>query len=279
MLRVAHLLRAQPVRWISKNPRVLESQVMRKIKKKIDRLPSQGKDPASAFKHGWRYASATMLERYPVVIPECHPFEEEYLKGRFLADQRRSKPIPPELFLSERDIIEGKTEPTFEDPLADQYIPAPRVTEADRTNDTKSLERALPERLYFLIKSERATHYRFPQTIADDDEVRLWTFAERAFKTVTHAASRQSVHYIAPRPCCHLEHVYPVNYQTKYNVYGIKIFFYRAVLLFDQKISVKNNTDYVWARACELEQFVGTEYYNGIKPALYGVGPSNNYDV
>lgn len=274
------LSRSQTVRWFCNNPRTIQSKLMRKIKLKVDRLPSQGRDPADAFKHGWRLASATMLERYPVVTPDPHPFEEEYLKGRFLAEQLRSIPISAKMFLTERDRLEGKTEPDFHDVLAEQYVPAPRITDADRNNDVRSLERALPERLYFLIKPERSTVYRFPQAIADDDNVPLWRFAERAFKAVTDPSLRPDIHYIAPRPCCHLEHVYPVSYQQKYDVYGVKIFFYRAVLLIDQTLdSVRNASDFRWARECELEELVGPEYYKAIKPALYGVGPSNNYNV
>ena len=87
---------------------ILENKVRRKMKRGVDRLPSEGKDPASEFKHGWRLATAAVLERYPVIIPEPDPFEAEYLKGRFLDEQKRSRPIAPEWFLTEKDKLEGR---------------------------------------------------------------------------------------------------------------------------------------------------------------------------
>eukprot|EP00171_Calliarthron_tuberculosum_P017180 IDg17180t1 len=68
-----------PSRPISSNPRIIRAQTMRKMKRGLDRLPSQGPDPAASFKHGWRLAAAPVLERYPLILPEMDEFEEEYL--------------------------------------------------------------------------------------------------------------------------------------------------------------------------------------------------------
>lgn len=275
-----NIFQQQQQRTISNNPRIVQSQVLRKIKKGIDRLPSQGKDPALAFKNGWRLASATILERYPTIIPEQHPFEHEYLQNRFLAHQLQSIPMPSEAFLTERDVLEGRKEPNFKDALAEEYQPGPRITKADHDHDTKSLDRALDERLYFLVKaSHNSKVYRFPQILANDDDIKLWDYAKKAFNAVTVLDDRPDVHFIGNRPCCHLEHVFPVKYQQEFDVYGVKIFFYRAVLLNGQINQVKNSVDYIWARETELKDLVGGNYYNSIEPALYGVGPKNNYQV
>lgn len=265
--------------YLSKKPNLVMNYVLRKIKTKVDRLPSQGPDPASAYKHGWRLASAAMLERYPIILPELHPFEEEYKIGKFIYEQARSKPMPKEAFLTERDRIEGRTEPSFDDPIADQYVPGPRITEADKTNDIRSLDRALAERLYFVVKSEKSDRYRFPQVMVDDNEVSMVDFAKRALRAVTIPESRPKIHFIAPRPACHLEHIFPVAYQQKYDVYGVKIFFYRAILLKGSIDDVRNAKDYAWAKDSELREMLGEEYFNAIQPALLGVGPSNDYDA
>lgn len=264
---------------LSKKANIVRRNVLHKIKKAVDRLPSQGPDPASSYKHGWRLASAAMVERYPIILPEMHPFEEEYNTGRFLYEQSRSKPMPKEAFLTERDRIEGRTEPSFNDPVAAQYVPGPRITEADKANDIRSLDRALAERLYFVVKSEKSDQYRFPQVMADKEEVSMIDFAERAVRAVTIPDSRPKIHFIAPRPACHLEHVFPVSYQQKYDVYGVKIFFYRAILLKGSIDSVRNAKDYAWARESELREMFGEEYFRAVQPALLGVGPSNDYDV
>lgn len=247
----------------------------RKMKQGIDRLPSQGPDPADKFRLGWRLASAAVVERYPIVMPDVEEFEDEYRIGRFTEQQHRARTIDPSWFLSEQDKVEGITEPTFEDPQGDRYEPGPRITEADRTNDRKSVERALPERLYFLVRrTEKSTNMQFPQVLVGDDKVTMSSYAEKAFKGVTVAASRPPVHFLSHSPACHLEHVYPSKYQEKHDVYGVKIFFYRGILMSGKIEGVRNAVDYMWARECELGDMLGEEYHAAIKPILFGVGPS-----
>lgn len=248
---------------------------MRKMKRGIDRLPSQGPDPAASFREGWRLASAAVVERYPVITPDTDPFESDYLTERFLEMQRRARPISPSLFLTEKDVIEGRTEPDLTDPYADMYQPAPRTTDADKTNDTKSLERALDERLYFLVKrSAKSNNFQFPQMLATDRNMLMAKYAEQAWKGVTLPGKRPEVHFISHSPACHLEHVYPVRYQQKNDVYGIKIFFYRAMLMSGELEGIRNGVDYTWARQGELGDLLGDEYHSAVKPILLGVGPT-----
>lgn len=264
----------QSTRSISNNHNIVRSNVLRKVKKGIDRLPSQGPDPASSFKHGWRLVSAAFIERYPVITPELDPFEAEYLTARFIARQKSARAIPPAVFLTERDVLEGHTEPDLNnDPYAQVYTPAPRRTEADARDDTKSVERALDERLYLLVKrTERSEHFQFPQMLVAEDGVTMRTYAEMAFRGVTMGASRPKVHFVSHSPACHLEHVYPLRYQQRHDVYGVKVFFYRAMLIEGEVKEVRNAVDYMWAREGELERALGEEVYRAVKPILLGVG-------
>lgn len=265
---------------LSQKGAIVEHHVRRKIRKGVDRFPSQGADPAAAYRHGWRLASAVMLERYPIVLPEMHPFDAEYVQGRFLDQQLHSRPMPMEAFLTDKDRVEGRTEPNLADPVADQYVPASRVTEADHQNDTRSLDRALAERLYFVTRGAgQSARFRFPQMMVDDDAVTMVKFADRALRAVTKAEKRPRVHFIAPRPASHLEHVFPLAYQQKHDVYGVKIFFYRAMLVKGEISEVRNADDFAWARESELREMVGDEYYKAIEPALLGVGPRIEYEV
>lgn len=84
---------------MSKKPAIVRREVLRKMKRGVDRLPYQGPDPAisPSTPNGWRIAVAAVLERYPVVIPEVHPFEAKYLEGRFKWQQSVARPLPEEL--------------------------------------------------------------------------------------------------------------------------------------------------------------------------------------
>lgn len=168
----------------------------------------------------------------------------------------------------------SKTPKELDDPRAHLYEPAPRITEADKTNDTRSLDRALDERLYFVIKrSDKAATMQFPQVLATDKSVTMRHYAEHALNAVVPVASRPIVHYISHLPACHLEHVFSQQYQEKHDVYGVKIFFYRVMLIKGGISDVRQAVDYSWARESELEHLFSSEYYNAIKPILFGVGP------
>lgn len=94
---------------MSTNPAIIRRNVLRKVKRGIDRLPSQGPDPAETARtpNGWRIAAAAVLERYPTVMPEPHDFESKYLRGRFIWESSVSRPGAEELFKSERDGLAG----------------------------------------------------------------------------------------------------------------------------------------------------------------------------
>lgn len=94
---------------LSSNPAIIRRNVLRKVKRGIERLPSQGPDPAVTERtpNGWRIAAAAVLERYPTVIPEPHEFEQRYRRGRFIWESSVSRPAAEELFKSDRDGVEG----------------------------------------------------------------------------------------------------------------------------------------------------------------------------
>jgi hypothetical protein len=94
---------------LSSNPAIIQRNVLRKVKRGIERLPSQGPDPAVTKRtpNGWRIAAAAVLERYPTVMPEPHDFEHKYRRGRFIWESSVSRPVADELFQSDRDGVEG----------------------------------------------------------------------------------------------------------------------------------------------------------------------------
>lgn len=56
------------------------------------------------------------------------------------------------------------------------------VTDADRTNDTKSLLRALSRRLYLVVKDEKTGEWGFPTASVSEKDESLRVVAERAAK-------------------------------------------------------------------------------------------------
>ena len=77
-----------------------------------------------------------------VVIPEDPPWEIEYQEWQEQLQRRYQKPLPKDF----EDVDKGSTLGP------EDFQPGPRITEADHTGDTKSLERKLDRRLFLMLK-------------------------------------------------------------------------------------------------------------------------------
>ena len=76
--------------------------------------------------------------------------------------------------------------PSVDEVLASlPFTPAPRVTEADKKNDRRSLERRLQDSLFFVVKRNREENaWQFPQGKLKDEET-LRSAAERIIDRAT----------------------------------------------------------------------------------------------
>ncbi|KAA0057556.1 54S ribosomal protein L17 [Cucumis melo var. makuwa] len=107
-----------------------------------------------------------LFERLPIVIPKIDPVVYAFTEFRFRWQQQYRRKYPDE-FLDKAD-ARGKGDYQID------YVPAPRITEADKTNDRKSLKRALDRRLYLLL---------YGPSIGAPDEKPIWHFPEKVYET------------------------------------------------------------------------------------------------
>ena len=84
-----------------------------------------------------------------VVIPDDADWEKEWDEWHEELWRKWRKVTPPELYRQKytAESFTGNDED-------EDWEPAPRVTEADHRNDTKSLERKLDRRLFLLVNSK-----------------------------------------------------------------------------------------------------------------------------
>mmetsp|Transcript_6187 Transcript_6187/g.12135 ORF Transcript_6187/g.12135 Transcript_6187/m.12135 type:complete len:277 (-) Transcript_6187:1092-1922(-) len=223
---------------------------------------NEDEDSARLFKHGWRIATATILERVPIVTPEVSPIEKAWRDRAFELRNIHGKPIPDEVLTME---IPGGGDPMAKMKEEVEFTPASRVTEADRTNDRKSLNRRLDKKLYFILRRTETSAWQFPQRIARESET-MRQSAEMALQVIV--GTEPWTYFIGNAPIAHLVHVYPEAYQKENDVYGVKIFFYRSNLIEGKVDSIRQGHDFLWVTKDEIDEYFGTEYLAAVRRAL-----------
>ncbi|EER99800.3 54S ribosomal protein L17, mitochondrial isoform X2 [Sorghum bicolor] len=121
----------------------------------------------SAAKEGGdgKLVATVMFERLPVVIPKIHPAVYAFQEFSFRWRQQHRRQYPDEVL--------GKADARGKGDYHIDYVPAPRITEADRTNDQKSLQRALDNKLYLLL---------YGNTYGAPDGKSVWHFPEKIYE-------------------------------------------------------------------------------------------------
>ena len=127
----------------------------------------------------------------------------------------------------------------------DTFNPLPRTTEADRKNDTRSLDRKLYSKLFLVIK--RKGKWGFPNIKIQQKEG-LLQCAERAASTIFHPEKREGdLYFISSAPC---------GYRAGD---GAKEFFLRAQLInggFSKEECPQPIEDYQWLTADEVGELL-----------------------
>ncbi|CAN6565622.1 unnamed protein product [Malus baccata var. baccata] len=114
-----------------------------------------------------KIVASVLFERLPVVIPKIDPVVYAYQEFAFRWRQQYRRIYPDELL--DKSNARGKGDYQID------YVPAPRITEADKTNDKKSLQRALDRRLYLLLSgntdgSAGKSVWHFPEKVYQSEE-------------------------------------------------------------------------------------------------------------
>eukprot|EP01114_Cavostelium_apophysatum_P014180 TRINITY_DN3611_c0_g1_i1.p1 TRINITY_DN3611_c0_g1~~TRINITY_DN3611_c0_g1_i1.p1 ORF type:complete len:308 (+),score=58.81 TRINITY_DN3611_c0_g1_i1:50-973(+) len=252
--------------------------------------------PTSASsKSKLRIAAAAIVERVPVVLPEIPEWEIEYMrfteKRNAVYDKEQAaaaqKRVDEEMKIRAKKEkgakkkadtkTEGpsgkqkgqKGEDEGEDKIED--IVYPRITDADKRNDRKSLYRALENRLYLIVKKPREEHaWSFPQggyePTADGNHLR--NTAQRELSE--ECGSLMNTFFIGNAPVGSYTYKIPSTLQEKYgNSQKTRVFFYKARYLMGPIRLNKNELeDHLWVTKSELKEYLAPEYYEYVKDLL-----------
>lgn len=171
----------------------------------------------------WRIDCSVIIERLPIVTPNLPPWAEEM---ETLMDYLNSfgKDYPKELNLGDRlpmGVVMSDEELFSQ--LPEGYTPGPRVTEADKNGDVKTMKRRLPERVYFIAQQNGS--WAFPTVTLTEGETML-DAAKRGVHTSVGKA--MDIYYLSNCPLAVNMVLFSETERVTQGVFGTKTFFMKV---------------------------------------------------
>ncbi|EPS64107.1 hypothetical protein M569_10674, partial [Genlisea aurea] len=191
-----------------------------------------------------KIVASVLFERLPVVVPKIDPIVYAFQEFSFRWRQQYRREYP-EAFLKKAD-SRGTGDYQID------YVPASRITEADKTNDKRSLQRALDRRLYLLLYGSTCSSpdgkpvWHLPEKL-HESEPTLRKCAESALKSVIGELSHTYFVGNAPMGFTALEE--PSD-DTRF-----KRFYFKCQVIAANKFDIGRCEDYVWATRDEVLEY------------------------
>jgi len=242
-----------------------------------------------------RIAAATIVERIPVILPDVPQFELDYLsfvkKRNEVYDKEQS--VAAQKRVDEEMKIRAKKEkgggkkkgdkadetgkkskkdnsPEGEKVVMTEEVIYPRITNADKRNDRKSLYRALDKRLYLIVKKARSQHaWGFPQGGWElKDGYHLRNTAERELKE--ECGDLLNTFFIGNAPMGYISYPIPKDLQPKFdNAHKTKLFFYKARYLRGPiRLNAEELEDHLWVTKQEMKEYFDPALYNYVSKII-----------
>lgn len=137
----------------------------------------------------WNINVAAMVERLPIVTPDKHQWELDYLNLKAELQRYDMIPYPKELGLPDPINIKILSEEELMKLLPEGFTPSPRETEADKNGDIQTLNRRLKTRVYLSIHKNDGLGWHLPTVKLNENE----TFLEGANRAVNTVAGDELV--------------------------------------------------------------------------------------
>ncbi|KAK8504151.1 hypothetical protein V6N13_132024 [Hibiscus sabdariffa] len=192
-----------------------------------------------------KIVASVLFERLPVIIPKLDPVVYAFQEFSFRWRQQYRRKYPDEFL----DMSKSRGKGDYQI----DYVPAPRITEADKTNDRKSLQRALDRRLYLLLygNSNGAPNgepvWHFPEKVYDSEET-LRKCAESALESVLGDLSH--TYFVGNAPMGHMVIEQKEDVPEPY-----KRFFFKSQVIDTNEFNIRKCEDFVWVTKDELLEY------------------------
>ncbi|XP_022910308.1 large ribosomal subunit protein mL46 [Onthophagus taurus] len=230
----------------------------------------------------WDLISAVCIERRPTLAPPSTGLQENFKKYLDKVELERSHKSNHEI-RHEQDLIQAEqlkkgdgdvdmalkqTAQDFFDASREElkrFKVAEKITECDKKNNVKSLNRKLDKHLVFVMKQKigNKDHYLLPQGLRKDGE-NMRQAADRVIKETFGGDFKVQIHGNAP--CGVYKYKYPGNLKEKQSCVGAKIFFYFG--RYTNGNINKQISDYKWLDRNELKNELHNGYYERLSQFL-----------
>ncbi|KAG0457660.1 hypothetical protein HPP92_022558 [Vanilla planifolia] len=203
-----------------------------------------------------KIVASVLFERLPVVIPKIDPVVYAFQEFSFRWGQQYRRKYPDEV-LGKGD-LRGKGDYQID------YEPAPRITQADKTNDRKSLKRALDRRLYLLLygnaygNHSNKPAWHFPEKLYENEET-MRLCAELALKSVL--GGLEHTYFVGNAPFAHMV---IKSAESTPDCSSYKKFFFKSQVIGSTKLNIRKCQDHVWVTKDELMEYFSeqAEFFN-----------------
>ncbi|KAK2995834.1 hypothetical protein RJ640_006173 [Escallonia rubra] len=199
-----------------------------------------------------KIVASVLFERLPVVIPKIDPviyafqefsfrwgqqFRREYPDQFLKKSDTRFKLQMPSTIVARHMFCRGTGSYQID------YVPAPRITEADKTDDKRSLQRALDRRLYLLL---------YGTTYGDPSGEPVWHFPEKAYES--EETLRKCAETALESVIGDLSHTYFVGNAPMGHMQlpVCKRFFFKSQVIAANSFKVGKCKDFAWVTKDEL---------------------------
>ncbi|KAI0400842.1 39S mitochondrial ribosomal protein L46-domain-containing protein [Xylaria palmicola] len=188
-------------------------------------------------------------------------WNDELLVGSTLSSEERVR----EILLKDAELrVTEDGEEAPPDEIVPVERPMDRITEADKTNDIRRLDRALDRTLYLIVQRTDG-QWQFPTEDAPTDE-HLHETAARALKLA--AGVNMNTWMVGRVPVAHLVRQPELNEDTSLKQRGEKVFFHKGRImagqadLKDNKMGLK---DFNWLTKEELRAKLDRDYFRAVR--------------
>lgn len=167
----------------------------------------------------------------------------------------------PKTYKEESELAEGEENTQLDQDIARKIVPNSRITEADKKNDSTSLERKLSRTLYLVVKQGESGEWKFPnfKQPENGELVPLHELAETGLYSI---GGKKINYFNVSRVPCHV---------TQDTNNTSKQYFIKSHILSGAFEAQEKDVEFKWLTKEELGECLSTEYYRDIEHLLNDV--------